>query len=169
MEESHYSYTTGELSSTELTPEFNRVGRTTFYVVASERHLMHDRFRIASVCIAIDGPDLSNGRLYVSVWDDTRFLHAYLLQSCACSDLPIDLRDRLSGARFDRTYYFEINVDLITGTWCSIATSHQTDQKTNCVIRLKDFLASDGWNEPSDAPKDRASRYLHRDSPPGPQ
>ena len=139
------TFSCGELTSADVTPASNSVGRTVFNVVAAERELMHDQFRVASVCVAIHGPDSSNQQLHVAVWDTHRFLYGCLLDPCDVSSVPIDLRTRLESLPFDRVYYFEINVDLLAGSWCSILTPHPVDDRTHCVLRLKEFkLLEDG-------------------------
>ena len=127
MESFDDTFTSGEVTSTNVTPTSNRVGQTSFNVVASKRELMHDQFQIASVCVAIQGPDLSNHQLYVTVWDAHRFLYASLLTPYDVSSVAIDLRTRLRGVAFDRLYYFEINIDLVSNSWCSIMTPHPVD------------------------------------------
>lgn len=148
MESFNDTCSCGEVTSTNVTPASNRVGQTSFNVVASKRELMHDQFQIASVCVAIDGPDLSDHRLYVAVWDAHRFLYASLLTPCDVSNVPIDLRTRLRSVSFDRLYYFDINVDLLCSSWCSIMTPHAVEIKTECVLRFKDFGLLEDRDEP---------------------
>ena len=137
--EDHIEFSHAEVTSTEVTAATRIVGQTTFSIVASKRTLMHDQFRIASVCVGIEGPDLSDGKLHVSVWDDRSFVYSSNLGSTSFSQLPIDLRGKLEDVTVDRVYYFEINIDLIATTWCSILTPHASDQKTECILRLKNF------------------------------
>lgn len=141
------SFTCGEVTSTSITPTSNGVGQTSFNVIGSKRELMHDQFQLASVCVAIHGPDLSEHRLYVEVWDTRRFLYGALLVPCNASSIPIDVSNHLQNVRYDRLYNFEINVDLICSSWCSIMTSHPVDGKTNCVLRLNKFELLEEGNE----------------------
>ena len=142
------TFACGEVTSTNITPKSNRVGQTSFNVIASKRELMHDQFQIASVCVAIHGPDLSEHRLYVAVWDTRRFLYGSLLVPCNASSIPIDVSNRLQNVRYDRLYYFEINLDLLGSSWCSIMTPHPVDGKTDCVLRLKEFELLEEGDEP---------------------
>ncbi len=139
MDKIEGSFICGEVTSMDVTPKSNRVGQTSFSIVASKRELMHDQFQIASVCVAIHGPDLSNHRLYVAVWDFHRFLYASLLSPCDVSSVPDDLHTRLQSLPFDRLYYFDINLDLLVSSWCSIMVPHPVDGKIECILRLKDF------------------------------
>ena len=139
------TFTCGEVTSTNVTPASSRVGQTSFHVLASQRELMHDQFQIASVCVAIHGPDLSDHQLCVAAWDTRRFLYASLLTPCDVSNVPIDLRTHLRSVPYDRLYYFDINIELLGSSWCSIMTPHPVDNKTDCVLRLTDFgLLKDG-------------------------
>ena len=148
MEEFHASFSSSELTQTDVTRAANRVDRTTFHVVAFERELMHIQFRIASLCVAIDGPDLSGGVLYVSVCYSSQTLYSSGLSPVALTGMPMKLREQLHGLPFDRVYYFDLNLNLLHSTWCSILTSHPAHQRTTCVLRFKDFVSLGNCDEP---------------------
>ncbi len=108
---------------------------------------MHDQFQVASVSVAMHGPDLSEHRLYVEAWDTRQFLYGALLVPCSASSVPIDLSNRLQSVPYDRIYCFEMNLDLLGSSWCSIVTPHPVDGKTDCVLRLKDFALFEGGDD----------------------
>ena len=147
----------------DITPEKPEQAGFRFAVFTEPQKLMHDKFRVLWVVMAITPTDKNkaSSTAYVDVWDDNQFVYAHVLQSCKPDQLPDNLKKQIS-TKEALLFWFQINPMYLKRTWVSyqIARSKPDGEPTDCVIHLGEFIEA---QQSGQGTLHKASGSLNRD------
>ncbi|MCP4594061.1 MAG: hypothetical protein GY842_25285 [bacterium] len=131
-----------ETPDLNITRDASKYGGFTFQVGFEQERVMHDRFQIYSIVIAIKHEEHRHlaQEGYVEVWGDKKFIYSCAVPQVTEGSLGLRLKEKVETPNA-MLFFFRMNPRYIHESWFNYQVLRSDGSvERNCFIRLKDFI-----------------------------